>query len=187
MTSRDLMFSFHCKEQEPLLLLGYKIYAQVWDNKLIACWPHLPQDVLVWPSWFWNTGCQHLNIEISHKNPALGFLLGDKKTNYLGTLDPHSWGQQSARAEQLLPSVIAWALQFATFLIIPHCLVPGQFSLICFPFLAPVDLCLQTLATPFLPSTKAYFVLSPISFSNQQLGDMTTYRYFHMCFLKIVS
>lgn len=78
------------------------------------------------------------NRDILHK---LGFLLGEEKnTEYLRALDPHSWGQQSARSEQLLPSITAWTLQFATFLIIPHCLPTRPVLLICFTFLAPVDL-----------------------------------------------
>lgn len=145
MTSRDLMVSFNCKEQEPLLLLCYKTHAWVWDYKLIVnCWPHLPQDVFILA--FRVLKYQLLtfkNQEISHKYPALGFLLGEKNIEYLRTLDPHSWGQQSARSEQLLPSVTAWRLQFATLLIIPHCLPTRPFSLICFIFLDPVDLCLQ--------------------------------------------
>lgn len=51
-----------------------------------------------------------------------------KGTEYLRPLYPHSSGQQSVGVEQLLLSVIAQTLQFATLLVIPHCLHQASFT-----------------------------------------------------------
>ena len=82
-----------------------------------------PGMLLIRPVGFGNIG---VKIEGFHTKILLYGSWG-KKTEYLRTLDPHSSGQQSARAEQLLLSVTARTLQFATLLIIPYCFTPGQF------------------------------------------------------------
>lgn len=161
MTSRDLMFCLHCKEQELLPVLGYQKPMSRFE---ITDWLQVghiyPAMFLVWPAEFGNIGVKierfHTNIMLYNIRVSPGGD-GGKGTEYLRPLYPHSSEQQSAGAEQLLLSVTAQTLQFATLLITPHCLHQASFTHFSGPY---KHSSLQTLSRPFLSSIKAYFVLS---------------------------